>query len=100
MKTLHTLIGAAFIAGASAVAVAEPVEPIALNEAELDGVTAGLTFLFLDASAYASAEGVGTIVFNHTETEAGAGGVVVENAFGPFDYAYGGSGSSSSSSSF
>ena len=98
MKTLHTLIGAAFIAGASAVAVAEPVEPIALNNAELDGVTAGLSFVFLDSYAQASAEGEGTFVLNHTNTDSGAGGVVIE--FGPFDLTFGETFAESSSSSF
>lgn len=98
MKTLHTLIGAAFIAGASAVAVAEPVEPVTLSSAELDGVTAGLSFVFLSSYAEANAEGEGTFVLNHTNTESGAEGVVIE--LGPFDLTFGGTFAESSSSSF
>jgi hypothetical protein len=100
MKTLYTLVGAALIAGSSAIAVAEPVEPIALNNAELDGVTAGLTFVFLNANAVASAEGEGLFVLNNTTTSAGAGALVFENFFGPLDFAFGGTAAESSSSSF
>lgn len=100
MKTLHTLIGAALIAGASAVAVAESVEPIALNNAELDGVTAGLSFVFLNANAEAHAEGEGLFVFNHTNASAGSEGVVIENFIGPLDFTFGGTFAESSSASF
>ena len=66
MKTLHTLIAAAFIAGSSA---ASAVEPIALNDAELDGVTAGANVLLLvNAGALASAASVGALAVSATST--------------------------------
>ena len=87
MKMLHTLIGAALIAGSSAVSASEP---IALNNAELDGVTAGVNVqLILGGTAVAFAEGgglFGSVNFAETFTDAVAvaeqTGLFTHNAFG------------------
>lgn len=94
MRKLYVLLCAATIAGASAIAHAESVEPISLSEAELDGVTAGISFLFADsdADAFAGGEGAFVLNFSATETEAFA----VTNGF---DFE-GFSSSSSESASF
>ena len=87
MKMLHTLIGAALIAGSSAVSASEP---IALNNAELDGVTAGVNVsLNVGGFAAAFAEGAGIFgVISATETftdavaQAEQTGLFTHNAFG------------------
>lgn len=76
MKTLHTLIAAAFIAGSSA---ASAVEPIALNDAELDGVTAGANVLLLvNAGALASAASVGALAVSATSTGTAATATAID----------------------
>ena len=70
MKMLHTLIGAALIVGSSAVSADEP---IALNDAELDGVTAGLNVLIIaDGFAFANALALGNLAVSATATETNA----------------------------
>lgn len=76
MKTLHTLIAAAFIAGSSA---ASAVEPVALNDAELDGVTAGAQVLIVvGAGAAASAASVGALAVSATQTGTNATAVAID----------------------
>lgn len=82
MKTLHTLIAAALIAGSSAASAAEPV---ALNDAELDGVTAGANVLIvLGATAVAGATSVGPLAASLAETGTLTAGAAVDT--GPFTH--------------
>ena len=96
MKISHALIGAAFLAGSSAIASAEPV---ALNNAELDGVTAGMFDAFFETEAFAtsSAEGEGALLSAISGTIVG-GEVFGDNVLGNFG-AFAGSFSESESSS-
>lgn len=98
MKTLHALIAAAFIAGSSAVLAAEP-ELVTLNDAELDGLTAGTAnvLLVLGGTAQAAATSIAPgLTVSATQTGAGATATVVET--GPLTHtATGGSAAASTS---
>lgn len=84
MKTLKTLVGAALIAVSSAALAVEPVEPIALNDAELDGVTAGIFSIgFGNSVAVAGASAAGLVAL--TATNATSASQVTKAAIGPFD---------------
>lgn len=93
MKTLRSLIGAALIAGSS---IALAAEPALLEEKELDGVTAGFSFVVGHADADAGALAAGILATTSTHTDAGSAAVVVDLP-GPFQYAGVQSGSESSS---
>lgn len=76
MKTLHALIAAAFIAGSSA---ASAVEPIALNDTELDGVTAGAQIIFVgNAAALANAASIGALAVSATTTGTTVGATAID----------------------
>lgn len=76
MKTLHTLIAAALIAGSSAASAAEPV---ALNDAELDGVTAGAQVLIIVGGvATADALSAGPLAVSATTTNTGATATAID----------------------
>ena len=87
MKMLHTLIGAALIAGSSAVSASEP---IALNNAELDGITAGVNVsIAVGGFASAFAETLATFgavsateTFTDAVSEVQQTGLFTHNAFG------------------
>ena len=69
MKKLNTLIGAAFIFSATAASASDSVE---LSNAELDGVTAGITLSAETLSlAFANVEAEGGFTGVFTETESG-----------------------------
>jgi hypothetical protein len=83
MKMLHTLIGAALIAGSSAVSAGGPV---ALNDTELDGVTAGANVL-ISSSAFAQAfaqaiEVSATLTETDSNADVTATGLLTHDAFG------------------
>ncbi|SFM21379.1 hypothetical protein [Nitrosomonas communis] len=88
MKMLHVLIAAAFIAVSSAALATEP-EPIALNDAQLDGLTAGAqVLLVVGGTAQASAASVGPLAVSAATTGTGATATAVDT--GLFTHVAGG----------